>query len=205
MQSLKVQADEVVVSMSDFGFLVEEFIRDQLRRANVQASWIDERIRSWWPKLEDYYIRHIIYDIEVAIALDGPERYHREPLSNKTMWEKIVKDLRPVRSEFSIDYRCDKCKTDNVKLWRGVHGCSDDDGNKLLCASCLAPDTKVDDEGRAQESDDLDVLGGYRMKTDQINDWLPAVPVGNTYWGYSSVPSQDLEWWVGLPTYPKNK
>ncbi len=198
MQSLKVQADEVVVSMSDFGFLVEEFIRDQLRRANVQASWIDERIRSWWPKLEDYYIRHIICDIEVAIALDGPERYHREPLSNKTMWEKIVKDLRPVRSEFSIDYRCDKCKTDNVKLWRGVHGCADMDGNKLLCALCLAPDLIVDDQGKALEP------GEYGMYTDQIRGWLPAVPVGDTYWGYSSVPSQDLEWWISFPTYKKN-
>lgn len=184
--------------MSDFGFLVEEFIRDQLRRANVQASWIDERIRSWWPKLEDYYIRHIICDIEVAIALDGPERYHREPLSNKTMWEKIVKDLRPVRSEFSIDYRCDKCKTDNVKLWRGVHGCADMDGNKLLCALCLAPDLIVDDQGKALEP------GEYGMYTDQIRGWLPAVPVGDTYWGYSSVPSQDLEWWISFPTYKKN-
>lgn len=37
----------------------------------------------------------------------------------------------------------------------------------------------------------------------KMNGKVPAVPVDNTYWGYSSVPSQDLEWWVGLPTYQK--
>ncbi len=194
MQQLKVQDDEVVVSMNDFGFLVEEFIRVELKHPH-EATWLDQKIRAWWPKLENYYIRHIICDIEVAIALDDPERYRKEPLANKTMWEKIIKDLRPTRSEFTIEYHCNKCNIDNVKLWRGVHGCSDNDGNALLCASCLAPDLTVDDQGKALEP------GEYGMYTDQIKGWLPAVPVGDTYWGYSSVPSQDLEWWINLPTY----
>jgi hypothetical protein len=72
------------------------------------------------------------------------------------------------------------------------------DGNKLLCALCLAPDLIVDDQGKALQP------GEYGMYTDQIRGWLPAVPVGDTYWGYSSVPSQDLEWWISFPTYKKN-
>jgi hypothetical protein len=194
-----VKDSEVVVKANDFGLLVEELVRDSLRpKRNIDANWLDGKLCEWWPKLLEYYQRHIIQDIELAIMLDDPPR-PSGPLQHKEMWVRFVKDFRPARSTFTIDYCCGKCKTKNVKLWRGVHGCPDDSGNKLLCATCLAPDDVVDDEGRWQEPPP------HSMRTDQVKGWLPAVPVGDTYWGYSSVPSQDIEWWIALPTYTKEK
>jgi hypothetical protein len=200
MAKVSIKNDEMVLHKDDFGFLVEEFIRGCLRPHNcIHPEWLDTRLREWWPKLEEYYQRHIISAIEVAIALDEPSRSNREPMEplRKFMWQKIVADLRSPRSAFTIDYHCHKCKTKNVKLWRGVHGCADKNGHELLCATCLAPGIPVNKDGRWRDPD-------MQIETDQVKGWLPAVPVGDTYWGYSSVPSQDLEWWLSLPTYIKN-
>lgn len=200
-----VKKDEIVVKANDFGFLAEDFIRNALRRNRYEMTWLDKTIREWWPKLENYYQRHIITAIEVEIALDDPPRPNRGPLEHKEVWQKIVADLRGPKHPFTIDYHCHKCKTKNVKLWRGVHGCADTDGNELLCATCLAPNDHVDERGKWQEppwKDSLGTVFNHSYRTDQVKGWLPAIPVDDTYWGYSSVPSQDVEWWVKLPTYP---
>lgn len=93
-------------------------------------------------------------------------------------------------------YRCDKCGTRGVKLWRGIHGCADEHGHKLKCASCLAPEQTIDSEGKGFSQYDA------RRRTDQVNEWLPAVPVDDTFLGYSSVPQESFDWWKSLPTYP---
>jgi hypothetical protein len=100
-----------------------------------------------------------------------------------------------VKEPYSTVYACDKCKQSGVKLWRGIHGCADANGYKLLCASCLAPGKQVDDNGKVMDAQ----LG---FQTDQVMGWLPAVPVDDTYWGYTSVPDNDVAWWLALPTYP---
>lgn len=205
-----MKQDEVIVKKDDFGFLVEQFVRDCLRpNTNFNLEWFNDKLRGWWFSLEEYHQRHIICDIEVAIAMDEPPRYNRQPMDpvNKFMWQKVIKDLRPARSTYTVDYHCHKCKARDLKLWRGVHGCADKDGNELLCAKCLAPDAEVDAQGRWQEppfkdKDGKELCSG--MRTDQVKSWLPAVPVGDTHWGYSSVPSQDVEWWRALPTYKKD-
>lgn len=208
-KKVALKDDEMVVKMDDFGWLVESFINRILRYNPYTVEGIDKRLREWWPKLEEYYQRHIQVAIEVALELDKDpppphaDRRAMEP-EQKAMWQKFLKDFRPNKSAFTVDYHCHKCKARNVKLWRGVHGCADKDGNELLCASCLAPGEIVDDKGKWQEPD-YQLGGGRTMpgyRTDQVKSWLPAVPVGNTYWGYTSVPSQDVEWWVALPTYP---
>lgn len=201
MKPVLLKDNEMVVKMNDFGFLVEHYIQGLLRYNPYVADGpdgTDARLRVWWPQLEDYYKRHIQTNIEVAIEMDkypAPSHSNRKPLQNKKLWIQFLKDFRPGKSEFTIEYHCHKCKTKGVKLWRGVHGCADDDGNKLLCASCLTPDINVNDNGKARDE-------SIGFETDQIKGWLPAIPVGDTYWGYSSVPSQDIEWWVALPTYP---
>lgn len=186
----------ISISDNDFGMLVETFIRGSFSR-NYTEEWLNKKIREWWPNLEDYYKRNIQTAIEVEIELDNPPRYNRHPLQNKEMWVQFLKEFRPGKSPFTVDYRCHKCEQTNVKLWRGVHGCTDADGHELLCAACLAPEEKIDDLGKYNSP------GEYSHYTDQINGWLPAVPVDDTYWGYSSVPSQDVEWWQALPTYNK--
>jgi hypothetical protein len=202
-----MKRDEMIVKKNDFGLLVDEFIRVCLRPgSNISAEWVNENLRRWWPTLEEYYQRHIMSAIEVALALDEPPRYSRESMDSfaKFMWKKIVADLRPPKAVFTVDYHCHKCQTKEVKLWRGVHGCLDKNEHGLLCAACLAPGIVIDDEGKWQEPDrqiNGNAISG--MRTDQVKGWLPAIPVDDTYWGYSSVPSQDVEWWIKLPTYKK--
>lgn len=202
MKKVSIKDNEMVVKMDDFGFLVETWVNKILKHNPYVAEGdhgTDAKLRKWWPMLEEYYQRHIQVAIEVALEMDKyppPAHSDRKPLQNKELWQKFLADFRPPKSPFTINYHCHKCKEQNVKLWRGVHGCKDADGNGLLCASCLAPDTIVDEHGKWTEP------GEHGMYTDQVKSWLPAVPVGDTYWGYSSVPSQDVEWWQGLPTYP---
>jgi hypothetical protein len=208
MKPALLKNGEIVVKQADFGWLVQSWVQKLLKYNPYVADGehgTDARLRKWWPMLDDYDRRHIQTDIEVAIALDEPPRYNREPLQNKELWVKFLKDFRPGKSAFTVDYTCSKCKAKGVKLWRGVHGCADDDGNKLLCASCLAPGEKVDEKGKWQsppykDKDGKELFDGHYI--DQVKSWLPAVPVDDTYWGYSSVPSQDVEWWESLPTYP---
>ena len=210
-KKVSLKDDEMVVKMDDFGWLVESFVNRLLRYNPYTVEGIDKRLREWWPKLEEYYQRHIQVAIEVALELDKDpppphaDRRAMEP-EQKAMWQKFIKDFRPSKSAFTLDYHCHNCKARNVKLWRGVHGCADKDGNELLCATCLAPHITVSNDGRAKGEDYKDASGKVICEghmSDQINGWLPAVPVGDTYWGYTSVPSQDVEWWVALPTYPK--
>jgi hypothetical protein len=187
---LFLKKNEVSVDQNEFGILVETFIRDCLHRNNDE-QWLDKHIRAWWPKVEEYYRRSIICNIEVQLHVDGCYP-HSKHLDNKEMWAKIVKDLRDPRSEFTVKYQCSKCKAENVKLWRDYQTCAD--YVELECATCLAPSIKLNDKGKHESE---------HGPTDQVNGKVPAVPVGDSYWGYSSVPSQDLEWWVALPTYPK--
>lgn len=194
---MNLKQGEVAVKENDFGILVDHYIGNSLQpRPIYLVEDTVNRLRDWWPKLEEYWQRHIMSRIEVAILLDDPPR-PSGPLERKDLWEQFVKDYRPAKAAFTVKYACDKCKAKNVKLWRGVHGCADDNGHKLLCASCLAPGIKVSDKGKWVEPPP------HNMETDQVKGWLPAVPVGDTFWGYSSVPSQDVEWWLAMPTYPK--
>lgn len=157
-----------------------------------KADNVMPALREMWPDVPDYWRRQILCDVEVALL-----RIDTKPLACVEEWRKLLADLTPPKAPFTVTYRCGKCSAEGVKLWRGAHGCKNKDGHELLCARCLAPDVDVDDEGRAP----LDLLHG--AKTDQVANWLPAVPVGDTFWGYSSVPSADVKWWQALPTYAR--
>ena len=195
MKPVLLKDDEIVVKMDDFGWLVETWVKKLLDYNPYVAEGehgTDARLRKFWPMLEEYYQRHIQCDIEVAIMLDDPPRPNRQPLQNKELWQKFIDDHRPPKSPFTVDYSCSQCKKSGIKLWRKSHTFAN--CIELVCAKCAVPDIEVDEDGRAERDD----FG----KTDQIGGWLvPAVPVGDTYWGYTSVPSQDVEWWRKLPTY----
>lgn len=197
MKPVLLKEGEIVVKENDFGFLVEEFVRKILRYNPYVVESIDKMLREWWPMVDEYYQRHIQTDIEVTLELDkDPPPPHSDrrqlPEQHRKMWEKFIADHRPPKAPFTIDYTCSKCKVKGVKLWRQYQTVAD--AQELVCAKCGAPGVHVDEDGRA----DTPGFG----KTDQIGSWLvPAVPVGDTYWGYTSVPSQDVEWWRKLPTY----
>lgn len=182
--------DSWVNDENALGHLVKYGVRYGLCLNEHIADGAMKSLRQVWPKLEPYWQRQIIVEVEVALL-----RNDTKPIAMPDEWRALVLALRGPKAPFTVDYRCGKCRRDGVKLWRGTHGCPDDDGHELLCAKCLAPDVVVDESGKSQEA------GPHGMRTDQILGWLPAVPVGDTYWGYSSVPSQDVDWWKALPTY----
>lgn len=92
---------------------------------------------------------------------------------------------------YLINYFCSKCGKKNVKLWRQYQAFV---GHiKLLCGNCALKDQgkngPIDGDG-CRESD----FG----KTDQIGWLVPAIPVDNTFWGYTSIPREDYNWWKQL-------
>jgi hypothetical protein len=185
----------------DVGRLAEMLTRFALRE---KTPWPVESaidgLRTVWPTLPESSQRRIICDVEVD-ALRFPEGI------NRAAWQAFYTDLRPPKTPFTVDYRCGKCRAEGLKLWRGVHGCADADGVELKCARCLAPDVEVDAQGKADMGHCHDGCGHLISKgrSDQIAGWLPAVPTDDTFWGYSSVPSADVEWWQALPTYAQVK
>lgn len=96
-------------------------------------------------------------------------------------------------------YVCSGCGATGCKLWRDYQTFLEH--QHLLCAPCAAKEQKKDistiDVDGCRESD----FGG---KTDQIGWMIPAIPdeEGDTFWGYTSVPLEGVNWWRKLTTLP---
>lgn len=177
------------LSVDDLGSMLLATVRYALRcSGGYTAEYTGKLVRRHFASVDDYEKRQIVTEIELAVAVPRST----VPPSDLELWSALVEEIRPPKAPFTVDYRCTKCKAEGLKLWRGVHGCEDGEGNKLLCAACLAPSVVVDEHGKSRED------GHY---SDQVAGWLPAVPVDDTYWGYSSVPTADVRWWRTLPTY----
>lgn len=94
------------------------------------------------------------------------------------------------------NYVCHKCRATGVKLWREYNALLDH--QSLFCCKCSGEEQNkdvknIDDRGRIESE-----FGG---RTDQIGWRIPAVPTkdNDTYWGYTSVPQDGVEWWKRLP------
>ncbi len=103
----------------------------------------------------------------------------------------------PVPTSPPAHYKCHGCGAEGVKLWREYQTAAS--VTALLCAPCACrsqkkPDTVGPDGQRPDE------IFGERMRTDQIGWMVPAIPDGDTYWGYTSVPRAACAWWTALPT-----
>lgn len=83
-------------------------------------------------------------------------------------------------------YVCTNCGNDRCKLWRQYNLPASE--IELLCVYC------------AQSSQG--VFLDLPKHGDQIGGLVPAVPHGDTFWGYTSVPEDAAEWWKSLTTYP---
>lgn len=89
-------------------------------------------------------------------------------------------------------YCCSTCGMEGVKLWREYNTFLDH--QKLYCLSCgLKKNIKEIKKSK------------LRIPSDQIWDIVPAVPTeeGDTYWGYTSVPQDGVNWWYSLPPHIK--
>jgi len=88
------------------------------------------------------------------------------------------------------NYRCSECGAFGVKLWREYQTFADH--IHLKCKDCSVKEQKITD----QES---------LVNTDQIGWRVPACPTDDgTYWGYTSVPQDVVDWWKSLPVSPKS-
>jgi hypothetical protein len=105
------------------------------------------------------------------------------------------------------DYTCSGCGTTGVKLWRDYNTCAS--AVELKCAECATP-AQVTYEAKNYNDKNRDALGSldadgvFTFRSgDQLGGLVPAVPTaeGDTFWGYSSVPDEEVEWWLALPTY----
>lgn len=190
--------ERVSIDASDLGRLVSLAIDKGLSSHEHFSRPAMELARKYWPQLDSYWHRKIIFDVQVAILLESASTgeatfeedgtiIQRKKLRNKAEWQRFADDLEPPKAEHSIDYHCHKCKTREVKLWREIHS-----GARLLCAACLSPEQVVGDDGRIEDDG---------VRHDQLAGWLPACPVGDSFWGYTSVPSADVRWWKSLATY----
>lgn len=105
------------------------------------------------------------------------------------------------------DYVCSGCESRSVKLWRDYNTFSSN--CELKCAECATPaqveyETTHYTEQNRSFLGALDPDGLFMFRSgDQLGGLVPAIPTsdGETFWGYTSVPTEDVLWWYGLPTY----
>ena len=83
------------------------------------------------------------------------------------------------------DYRCDDCGASGVRLYRRYQTFLE--GQVLRCRRCALENQKQDEPD---------------FPAEHTIGWLvAAVPTedGKTYWGYTSVPKDGVDWWNRLP------
>jgi hypothetical protein len=106
------------------------------------------------------------------------------------------------------DYNCSGCGATGIKLWRDYNTCAN--AIELKCAECATPNQVTYEAKTYTTENNREFLGAFDAdgvftfrSGDQLGGLVPAVPTveGDTFWGYSSVPDDQVEWWLALPTY----
>lgn len=89
-------------------------------------------------------------------------------------------------------YACGKCGKDGVKLYRQYQTFMSH--QELFCLLCA-----IEDQGEQTEWSGKVVEDGHEPHS--IGWLVAAVPTeeADTFWGYSSVPQDGVEWWKQLP------
>ena len=101
-----------------------------------------------------------------------------------------------VKNEIPQDYSCSNCGKHGIKLWRQYQtfACNID----LLCCDYDARNQKkkckFSEDGKHFDKE-------VEMSIDQIGWLVPAVSTeeNDTFWGYTSVPQDGVNWWKSLP------
>lgn len=88
----------------------------------------------------------------------------------------------------SDDYKCSKCGASGCRLWRQYQTFLEH--IELLC---------FDDALKDQSKNEADLLEPYHA----IGWLVAAIPTDDgTFWGYTSVPQDKVDWWNTLPLRP---
>lgn len=107
---------------------------------------------------------------------------------------KAIKSYSGAQCHMSAQpwYVCSKCGKNGIKLWRNYQTTD----FELECAACLGVVDQLDDQGKIKRS-------GLPGRTDQVKGKVPAAPckdsVDSAFWGYTSVPDDDVTAWTRLP------
>jgi hypothetical protein len=99
-----------------------------------------------------------------------------------------------------IEYRCTLCGAEGVKLWREYQTFADQ--TELLCVDCAEKSPLASGKKCRLNFPRLEAGGKYPdVYSDQIGWLVPAVPdvEAESFWGYTSVPQDRVEWWKQLP------
>ena len=106
-----------------------------------------------------------------------------------------------------IKYECCDCGGKGCKLWRDYQCFLEN--LELRCAECAGKNQNKDvaDMNPEGKRPYQMVEGGIVQWTDQIGWLVPAVPTedGETFWGYTSVPQEGVDWWKNLPNSPQKE
>ena len=98
--------------------------------------------------------------------------------------EEIVATFVYKEKKTPLGYECDNCGANGIRLYRKYNSFLNH--QKLTCRSC-----SIKDQGREPV-----------LESEYWIGWLvAAVPTedGTSFWGYTSVPQDGVEWWDGLP------
>jgi hypothetical protein len=100
-------------------------------------------------------------------------------------------------------YCCSECGQHGVKLWREYQTFADH--INLTCGPCTVKDQ--DKEGHFRDDGKFFCKGSLDpdRPSDAVGWRVPAIPTveGDTYWGYTSVPTPGVLWWYRLPLDPE--
>ena len=91
-------------------------------------------------------------------------------------------------------YVCSQCRATGIKLWR--QSSTFLEHIELMCAECVCEHLNVD----ISSMDDSGRVETEHGRTDQVGYMIPAVPTkDDSFWGYTSVPEDGVNWWHNLP------
>lgn len=113
----------------------------------------------------------------------------------------------------NLPYVCHGCGASDCRLWREWNTFLDH--QKLYCCNCAELDQRsictldASKVIKALCEPDLSQRDAHMLSipSDIIGNLAPAVPTADgsgTFWGYSSVPIEGVEWWKCLPLRPES-
>lgn len=147
-------------------------------------------VTEWEREEHEQILSHLPYIVDLSKALDQRQR----------IMDALTILARDLPIKVPEHYICSNCGAHGCKLWRQYQTFADH--LELLCAVCAAQDQQKSIVGIDEDGSRPSGGSGAYPTTDTIGWLVPAIVVGDTYWGYTSVPDDGVIWWRALPTLP---
>lgn len=109
-----------------------------------------------------------------------------DKLFNRRPYAVSVASFKYTDGEVPDGYKCGNCGKTGVRLYRDYNTFLE--YQHLTCRSCTIKENGEPSEYSGPEEHTI----GYTVAAVPTED-------GRTYWGYTSVPPEGVEWWNNLP------